>query len=281
MDTREDPDFLSGIDDFAVDEDMAKLMREVYVAFQSEVSGAECKADAGKLMDLMSKLNAEAQGNTPVEDLRYHVGATTKAARAASSEKAFLSNDAAPVLRSTRERGKPAFFEAGATRVRGSRLAEKLPRRAASCPPSNASRSPSGPRSDNAARALRRKEAREAYALSLLVLSDKTFVDLSWQQRKVVAVGTYANALSHGCAKMQAASVASMAARVSERHVRRIVKGWSMREGFFHPVNWGANRKVPFLLDDDFVRHKASQWLRVNSGFKKGSLLCCAVLCIF
>ena len=271
MDTREDPDFLSGIDDFAVDEDMAKLMRDVYLVFQSEVSGAECKADAAKLMDLMSKLNAEAQGNTPVEDLRYHVGATTKAARAASSEKAFLSNDAAPVLRSRRERARPAFFEAGATRLNGSRKAEKLPRRAASCPPSNASRSPSGPRSYNVARALRRKEAREAYALSLLVLSDKTFVDLSWQQRKAVAVGTYADALSHGCAKTQAASVASMAARVSERHVRRIVKGWAMREGFFHPVNWGANRKVPFLLDDDFVRHKASQWLRVNSGFKKGT----------
>ena len=169
MDTREDPDFLSGIDDFAVDEDMAKLMREVYVAFQSEVSGAECKADAGKLMDLMSKLNAEAQGNTPVAHLRYHVGATTQpaAARAASSEKAFLSNDAAPVLRSRRERARPAFFEAGATRLNGSRKAEKLPRRAALCPPSNASRSPSGPRSYNVARALRRKEAREAYALSL------------------------------------------------------------------------------------------------------------------
>ena len=60
MDTRgrEDPgpDFLSGIDDFAVDENMAKLMREVYVAFPSEVSGAECKADAGKLMDLILNL---------------------------------------------------------------------------------------------------------------------------------------------------------------------------------------------------------------------------------
>ena len=68
MDTRGGAGFLSGIDDFAVDEDMAKLMREGYVVFQSEVSGTECKADAGKLMDLMSKLNAEAQGNTPVAE---------------------------------------------------------------------------------------------------------------------------------------------------------------------------------------------------------------------
>ena len=81
MDTREDPDFLSDIDDSAADGDMAKLMREVYVVFQSEVSGTECKADAyaGKLMDLMCRLNAEAQGNTPVGDLRNHAGATTKA----------------------------------------------------------------------------------------------------------------------------------------------------------------------------------------------------------
>ena len=138
MDTQEGPGFLSGIDDFAVDGDMSKLMREVYVAFQSEVSGAECKADAGKLMDLMSKLHAEAQGNTPVADLRNHVGATTLPARAASSEKAFLKLDAAPVLRSTRERAKPAFFEAGATRVNGSRKADNLlraPHRAASCAP--------------------------------------------------------------------------------------------------------------------------------------------------
>ena len=80
---------------------------------------------------------------------------------------------------------------------------------------------------------------------------------------------------------MSAAYIASMGSRLNERTVRRFVKEWLANEGFFHPVNWGANRKVPFLLDDDFVRHKASQWLRVNSGFKKGSLLCCAVLCIF
>ena len=73
---------MSGIDDFAADEDMAELMREVYVAFQSEVSGAESKAGAGKLMDLMSKLNTEAQGNTPVADLRNHAGAATLPVRA-------------------------------------------------------------------------------------------------------------------------------------------------------------------------------------------------------
>ena len=70
MDTREDrhPGFLSviGDRDFAVDGDMAKLMRGMYVVFQSEVGGAEFKAGAGKLMDSMSKLNAEAQGNTPL-----------------------------------------------------------------------------------------------------------------------------------------------------------------------------------------------------------------------
>ena len=193
------------IDDFAIDEDMVKLMWEVYVAFQSEVSDAKCKAGTGKLMDLMSKLHAEAQNTTPVEDVRYHVGATIKAARAASSEKAFLANGAGPLVQSTRERAKPAAFGAGATRVRGSRQAEKSPREprwAASCPPSSVSCSPSA-RNFNVAHALRRNEAREAYALSLLVFSDKTFFDLSWQQRKVVAVGLYANALAHGCAKMQ------------------------------------------------------------------------------
>ena len=35
MDTREDPDFWSGIDDFAVDEDECELIREVYMVFQS------------------------------------------------------------------------------------------------------------------------------------------------------------------------------------------------------------------------------------------------------
>ena len=66
------------------------------MVFQSDVSGAEFKADAGNLMDLMSKLNAEAQGNTTVADLRNRVGATTLLAKAASSEKAFLKNDAGP-----------------------------------------------------------------------------------------------------------------------------------------------------------------------------------------
>ena len=67
MDTQEDPGFLSVIGDFAVDGDMMRLVQEVCVVFQSEVSGTECKADAGKLMGLMSKLNDEAQGNTAVQ----------------------------------------------------------------------------------------------------------------------------------------------------------------------------------------------------------------------
>ena len=48
---------------------MAKLMRKVYGPFQSEVSGTDFKADAGKLMDPMSRLNVDALANTPVRDL--------------------------------------------------------------------------------------------------------------------------------------------------------------------------------------------------------------------
>ena len=64
---------------------------------------------------VMSRLGAEAKGNMPVADLHNHAGATMLMARAASSEKAFLQNDAALSVRSTRERAKPVFFEAGAT----------------------------------------------------------------------------------------------------------------------------------------------------------------------
>ena len=47
-DTREDPLF-DDPDDLDYDEDMAQLMREVYSAFKSEVSGADLRADASKL----------------------------------------------------------------------------------------------------------------------------------------------------------------------------------------------------------------------------------------
>ena len=166
------------------------------------------------------------------------------AARSATSQRAFLANDAELVTTGTRSRAKPSFFEAGATQVRGSRKLEKRPAppRAASCPPVPRN----SYRSDNAERARRRKAAEEAYAKAIEELADTTFLDLSWEQRRIVAVCSYARALACGCAKMSAANVASMAARVHERTVRRFVKEWlaNAYEGFFHPMNWGAHVKV-------------------------------------
>ena len=269
-DAREDPLF-DDPDDLDYDEDMARLMREVYSAFKSEVSGADLRADASKLKDMLAGLQAEAQGNTPLLDSTRHAGVTTMAARAATvRERGFLDNDAAPVVTGKRSRTKPSRFEAGATRLHGSRKFEKRPSpppRAASCPPAPRSRT------DNAERARRRKAAREAYAKAIEELADNTFVDLSWEQRKIVAVCSYARALSEGCAKMSAAHVASMASRVHERTVRRFVKEWLANEGFFHPMNWGTHRKAPYFLDDEVISSKASRWLRVNTGFKKGTLI--------
>ena len=266
-DAREDPLF-DDPDDLDYDEDMARLMREVYSAFKSEVSGADLRADANKLKDILADLQAAAQGNTPL--LRNPVRPTTHAARAMTSQRAFLENDAAAVTTGKRSRRKASYFEAGATRVRGSRQFEKRPSpspRSSSCPPAPRSRT------DNAERARRRKAAREAYAKAIEELADDTFVDLSWEQRKIVAVCSYARALSEGCAKMSAAHVASMASRVHERTVRRFVKEWLANEGFFHPMNWGTHRKAPYFLDDEVISSKASRWLRVNTGFKKGTLI--------
>ena len=81
-DAREDPLF-DDPDDLDYDEDMARLMREVYSAFKSEVSGADLRADASKLKDMLAGLQAEAQGNTPLLDSTRHAGVTTIAARCA------------------------------------------------------------------------------------------------------------------------------------------------------------------------------------------------------
>ena len=59
-------------------------------------------------------------------------------------------------------------------------------------------------------RAARRKAAREEYIASLKSLADGTFVDLSWQTRKVVAVCAYARALECGGGKLSAASIAAI-----------------------------------------------------------------------
>ena len=153
---------------------------------------------------MLAGLQAAAQGNTPLIDATRHAGVTTMAARAATAkEKAFLQNDGA-VTTGKRSRTKPSRFEAGATRVRGSRQFEKRPSpspRSSSCPPAPRSRT------DNAERARRRKAAREAYAKAIEELADNTFVDLSWEQRRIVAVCSYARALSEGCGKMSAAHV--------------------------------------------------------------------------
>ena len=147
----------------------AQLMRQVNSAFKSEVSGADLRAGASKLKDMLAGLQSAAQGNTPLIDSTRHAGVTTMAARAATvRERGFLENDTcdaapAPVTTGKRSRGKPSHFGAGATRVRGSRQLEKEP-----SPPPRAAPCPLAPRNrtDNAerARARRRKAAREAYA---------------------------------------------------------------------------------------------------------------------
>ena len=134
--------------------------------------------------------------------VRNHARATANTARAATSrERAFLANDAEPVATGKRSRAKPSFFEAGATRLHGSRKLENQPAppRAASCPPVPRNRT------GNAERARGRKASREAYAKAIEELADNTFFDLSWEQRRIVAVCWYARALSCGCAKMSAA----------------------------------------------------------------------------
>ena len=164
-----------------------------------------------------------------VMDATRHAGVTTMAARAATAkERTFLQNDAA-VTTGKRSRTKPSRFEAGAAQVRGSRQFEKRPSpppRAASCPPAPRNRT------DNVERDRRQKAAREAYAKAIEELVDNTFVDLSWEQRRAVAVCSYARALSEGCAKMPTARVASTGSRVHERTVRRFVKEWLANEGF-------------------------------------------------
>ena len=108
---------------------------------------------------------------------------------------------------------------------------------------------------------------------SLKRLADDTFIDLSWQTRKVAigAVCAYARALECGCGELAAASISAVCARVDERTVRRYVKTWLANEGFFHPMNWGMNKKSPCFLDDEEIKSKASQWLRLNTGLKKGA----------
>ena len=67
-DTREDP-LSDDPDDSDFDEDMAQLMRQVHAAFKSEVSGADLRADASKLKDMLAGLQAAVpvQGNTPLD----------------------------------------------------------------------------------------------------------------------------------------------------------------------------------------------------------------------
>ena len=207
------------INGFDAESDMAQLMRGVYADFKSEVSGADSRADASKPKAMLAGLQAVAQGNTPLIDATRHTGMTTMAARAATAkERAFLENDAEPVTTGKRSRSKPSYFEAGAAQVRGSRQLEKRP-----SPPPRAALCPPPVRSDNAERARRRKAAREAYnyAKAIEELADNTFLDLSWAQRRIVAVCSYARALSCGCAKMPAARVAGMGSRVHERTGRR------------------------------------------------------------
>ena len=115
-------------------------------------------------------------------------------------QRAFLANGACPVTTCKRLRSKPSYFEAGATRLHGSRKLEKRPAppRDAPCPPVP----PNSVRSGNAERVRRREAARCAYTKAIEEPADKTFLDLSWEQRRIMAVCSYARALSCSCTKM-------------------------------------------------------------------------------
>ena len=110
-DTREGPLFDDPDDLDVYDRDMAQLMRQVYSAFRSEVSGVDLRADASKLKDpdTLAGLQFAARGNTPL--LRDPARATTHAARGMTPQRAFLENDAAAVTTGKRSRRKASYFE--------------------------------------------------------------------------------------------------------------------------------------------------------------------------
>ena len=111
------------------------------------------------------------------------------------------------------------------------------------------------PRKADKERAARRKAAREEHIAPLKRLADGTSMGLSWRTRKVVAVCAYARAraLGCGCGKFAAASISPICARAGEGTVRRYVKMWLANEGFFHPPNWGMDKKIPCFLDDEEI----------------------------
>ena len=100
--------------DWSSEED--ELMKGVYSHFQGEVF-PDCKADAIKLMAMLRNPEASSTTMSTRDINRNHIKVTTKAARAAASERAFLLQDAAPVVSGKRVGKEPARFEAGASPV--------------------------------------------------------------------------------------------------------------------------------------------------------------------
>ena len=171
--------------DWSSEED--ELMKGVYSHFQGEVF-PDCKADAVKLMAMLRNLEASPTTMSTRDISRNHIKVTTDAARAVASERAFLLQDAAPVVSGKPVRKGPARFEAGPTQVHGSRKLDRAPKAAA------APQAPQAPRTrpDNILQAARRKAAKAAYIASLSKLTDETFIDVSWKMRRVVAECAYA-----------------------------------------------------------------------------------------
>ena len=94
-DTREDPDF-DDPDDLDFNLDQEKVMRAAYAVFENEVSGMDHKMIAAHYASLFADLSAEAAGNATSNrsSKLKHVGETSLAARAATSEKKFLNEEA-------------------------------------------------------------------------------------------------------------------------------------------------------------------------------------------
>lgn len=260
-DLEEDDEFCDEADSTQAD---FERMASVYSQCVGSATRGGHVADALKIAQML--MDSQGEARSPERP-------STLTARAASSQASFLNNDAGPLLTGRRTRLVPKKFVAGGTKVRGSILAH----RSGILDPTWVRPNPRATNQNNdphrnAARRVRRREARQAHVQGLAVLADKTFLDLSWQQRRNFAVCTYSQAMNEGCGKMQAATIASFAARVDERTVREYVKSWMANEGFFSPCNWGKNQKVPCYLDDEHVKSQARRWLQLNTGFKKGSL---------
>lgn len=116
-----------------------------------------------------------------------------------------------------------------------------------------------------------RAAAKDASIVQWTAAADKAIAELSWRQKKDLALIKFAAVYEESRSKMEAYRVAAAepSIDVTAQTVSNWMADYDANDGFFSKSMWGKNASVPWLLVDEDIQLDCKAWI-ANHSPKKG-----------